>query len=175
MSDKENWWEAFFRLPSCAPGHESHQKEYLGSLLEKHAPQDVIAKYANRVLVVSHVDLGAATLYQDFELGDRAVVVINRRVLPEQSLSGDECEKLFVFWILHELGHLECGHRPPCTHEMQDEADAVALKWFNEKRDKEMTADDLKSWMETWSGFWVHPLSMGDYAQNVVRRGRFIP
>lgn len=105
----------------------------------EHLPIDVLAENKDKLVFVSTAERDGSRLARK-NCENREVIVLSERVLPKRGASlGDDDVRYFVFVVLHETVHAIKKHKSPKFDSLsdeedraqEDEADSLALEWFN--------------------------------------------
>jgi hypothetical protein len=105
----------------------------------EHVPPNILDEYKERLVYVSTADRDGCRLARKY-CEEREVILVSERILPKKGVSlGDPDVRYFVFVILHETVHAIKRHQSPKFDSLsesdniaqENEADALALEWFN--------------------------------------------
>lgn len=114
---------------------------YGGDLWVGHAlecvPDDVWTEHSDRFSFISTTDSDGRRLGRMAHEG-RHVIVLSERVIPRGPVAEDHPVVRYLYYVvLHEVAHAVRDHQPPneitaeANQAQEDEADALALEWFN--------------------------------------------
>lgn len=105
----------------------------------KHLPISVLAENKDKLYFVSTAHRDGSRLAR-MSCENREVIVLSERILPKRGASlGDDDVRYFVYVVLHETVHAIKKHKSlkfdslsdeECQAQ-EDEADSLALEWFN--------------------------------------------
>lgn len=102
-------------------------------------PNEVLGETASNLAIVSLGSIGACRLPDQYR--QRELVLISDWMFPPAGDSeGDDTGRFFIVSVLHEIAHAICRHKSPLLDELapeesraqEDEADALAIRWFNQ-------------------------------------------
>ena len=126
----------------------------------EHLPNSVLAENKDKLIFVSTAHRDGSRLAR-MNCENREVIVLSERILPKRGASlGDDDVRYFVFVVLHETVHAIKKHKSQkfdslSDEEVQaqeDEADSLALEWFNAYVDaqnnrhmKKLTVEEVKA------------------------------
>jgi len=105
----------------------------------EHLPIEVLDQNKDKLVFVSTAERDGCRLARQ-NCENREVIVLSERVLPKRGASlGDDDVRYFVFIVLHEIVHAVKQHKSPKydaltpdqNNAQEEEADALALEWFN--------------------------------------------
>lgn len=106
----------------------------------EHLPISVLAENKDKLVFVSTAHRDGSRLAR-MNCENREVIVLSERILPKRGASlGDDDVRYFVFVVLHETVHAIMKHKSQKFDSLsdeevraqEDEADSLALKWFND-------------------------------------------
>ena len=105
----------------------------------EHLPIEVFDENKEKLVFVSTAERDGCRLARRY-CEDREVILLSERIRPKRGMSlGDTEARYFVFVVLHEIVHAIKKHMSPKFDSLspeentaqEDEADTVALEWFN--------------------------------------------
>lgn len=106
----------------------------------EYLPQAVLSENKDKLAFISTAQQDACRVARHY-CENREVIILSERILPKQNASEDQPEvRYFIYVVLHEVAHAIKKHKSPKFDSLteneyqtqEDEADALALKWFNE-------------------------------------------
>lgn len=102
-------------------------------------PEGALKGMQAELAVIAIGRLGACRLPDQYR--ERELVLIADWLFPSAGNSeGDDTGRLFIFTLLHEIAHAVCRHKSPLLDKLspetnqaqEDEADQLAVAWFNQ-------------------------------------------
>ena len=126
------------------------------SILERYMPADVLTELKDRFAMVCRPPESGATVIRPELLSGLHVVVLSIDLIPNSNPPSNFSWEYIALVLLHELAHVYLGHRPPSTDLKEEDAYALALRWFNQTQETSMTLRDLKELMKRQDGFWLY-------------------
>lgn len=117
-------------------GDHSHEW-WIYTALE-YLPDEVLTEEGGNIAIVSLGALGAGRLPEQYR--QREVVVLSDWIFPPAGRSeGDATGRCFICTLLHEIAHAVQRHKsgrldkltPEEAQAQEEEADALAVEWFN--------------------------------------------
>jgi len=162
MNTKENLYESwlvkgsYFNLMiDCG----DYYNQWVENALKYYLPFEVLNEYKEKLVFISTAQCDACRIARQY-CEDREVILLSDRVLPKSGDSeGKANVRYFIFTVLHEIAHAIKKHKSPKfdnlsekeNQNQEDEADMLALNWFNqgiEKRNniylKPLTKEEIK-------------------------------
>ncbi len=106
----------------------------------EYLPRDALDENKENLLFLSTTELDACRVARHL-CENREIIVLSERILPKQGANGGQPDvRYFIFAVLHEVAHAVKEHKSPKLdnlseqekHAQEDEADKMALQWFNE-------------------------------------------
>ena len=129
----------------------------------KYLPQAVLDENKENLVFLSTAHRDACRVARPY-CENREVILLSERILPKQGANEGHPEvRNFIYTVLHEVVHAIKNHKSPKFDNLteqedqsqEDEADAIALEWFNEHvRElnnpylKPITSEEIKSIQE---------------------------
>ena len=158
MMHMNDWLKKTIILPTHHEDSATILREYVGKLIKDHLPWSIFEEYllGGKIAIVSRPKESGATTVRDFQLTNRNVIVISRRLIPRKQLSSKEFVTYFLLIVFHEIAHVYHKHEPPSSKEDENQAYRTGLGWYNENADKQLTEDEMGELFQQWEGFWFH-------------------
>ena len=106
----------------------------------RYLPPKTLDEYKEDLAFVSTAEMDACRLARKY-CESREVIILSERILPKENAREDQLEvRYFVFAVLHEVVHVVNKHKSPKFDHLtpdenniqEQEADQMALRWFNE-------------------------------------------
>ena len=126
----------------------------------QHLPVEVFDEFKDKLVFVSTAERDGCRLARRY-CEDREVILLSERIRPKPGASlGDPEARYFVFVVLHETVHAIKKHKSPKfdalspdeNQAQEDEANKLALEWFNIYVDAQnndhmthLTMDDIEA------------------------------
>lgn len=116
-----------------------HYNQWVEIALE-YLPQAVLEENKDKLVFISTAQRDGCRVARHY-CENREVILLSERILPKQGANEEQPEvRYFIFVVLHEVAHAIRKHKSPKYDELtteqnlaqEDEADALALKWFNQ-------------------------------------------
>jgi IrrE N-terminal-like domain len=103
-----------------------------------YASKDIPREFGDNLVFLSTVEMDACRVGEEYR--QKEIILLSERLLPKSPLTseGDYQVRYLIFAVLHEIAHVYLQHQPPNTitpevnQAQEDEADALALNWFNQ-------------------------------------------
>ena len=129
--------------------------EQLARILQKYVPDDVQEEYLDAVVFIGPPYKTGASVIGAKHTKCKHIIVTAADLIP--IVAGATCldEHYIALAILHELAHTSVPHDYPSTKAEEDEADAIALRWFNASQSMEWTDADLLQLRLKYDGHWL--------------------
>lgn len=106
----------------------------------EYLPTDLLDENKDNLLFISTAERDACRVARHY-CEDREIIFLSERILPKQGANGGQSQvRYFIYVVLHEVVHAIKKHKSPKfdnlteqeNHAQEEEADAIALEWFNE-------------------------------------------
>lgn len=106
----------------------------------EYLPQTVLDENKENLVFISTAQQDACRVARHY-CENREVILLSERILPKQGANEGQPEvRYFIYVVLHEVVHAIKKHKSPKFDNLtqqenqaqEDEADAIALEWFNE-------------------------------------------
>ena len=118
-------------------------------------PADVLAGLKDKFAMVCRPLDSGATVIRPELLSGLYVVVLSLHLIPKSYPPLNFPREYIALVLLHELAHVQLGHRPPSTDQMEADAYSLALDWFNATQHSNMTLKDLQNLNRGSDRFWL--------------------
>jgi hypothetical protein len=103
-------------------------------------PREVLNKHKENLVFISTAERDACRIARHY-CESREVIILSDRILPKQNANEGQPEvRYFIFTVLHEIAHATKKHKSKKfdnlteqeTQAQEDEANIMALEWFNQ-------------------------------------------
>lgn len=125
------------------------------SILVKYVPADILSELKDKFAIVCRPLHSGATVIRSELLFGLHIIVLSIHLIPKSDPPLNFPREYIALTLLHELAHLHLGHHPPSSVDMEKEADATALSWFNRTQNCSMTMQDFKDLKWENDVFWL--------------------
>ncbi len=117
-----------------------YYNQWVENALKFYLPFEILNEYKEKLVFISTAKCDACRIAR-YYFKNREVILLSDRILPKCGDSeGQANVRYFIFTVLHEIAHAIKKHKSPKfdnlseeeSQAQEDEADILALNWFNQ-------------------------------------------